>query len=78
VNNTRNNTTPIKNIFEKAVNVPMNFAILLRGDIDQLKKIADILESQNYAQVVFTDLSTEPLWIKRGTPPPNNDGTKKS
>jgi len=70
----QNNTKPIKTVFEKAVNVPMNFAILMRGDIDQLKKIADILEAQDYVQVVFTDVSTEPLWIKRGTPPTNNDG----
>lgn len=61
-----NNEGALIDPFEKVVKIPMNFAVLLRGDIEQLKKVAAILEAQQYAKVVFTDVSADPIWFHKG------------
>ncbi|MCK4364880.1 MAG: hypothetical protein KAW45_02405 [Thermoplasmatales archaeon] len=52
--------------FETAINLTLNFAIVLRGSFANLKKIADFLESQKEIKIVFSTISGDPLWVKKG------------
>jgi len=63
--------------FRKAVNIPLNFAVLMRGDVDQLKKVAKLLEEQDNVQIIFTDVSADRLWITRENPLANDDSSEK-
>ncbi len=53
--------------FEKAVEVPLNFAILIRANVDELRKVVKLLEAQNNIQIVFTDVSADPIWFTRSS-----------
>ncbi len=55
------------NNFDNIVEMTFNLGILLRGNLDDLKKITEFLEQQDYARVVFSQFSADKLWIKKGS-----------
>jgi len=61
------------NNLNNIVEMPFNLGILLRGNLDGLKKITKFLEQQNYVKVIFSQFSADKLWIKQGSKDGDNN-----